>query len=130
MNEKTKKLFSLNLIKPTDELKKLISEHPDYPIVVLAGEYANGEDYRYMYCSSISFGLEEILDCETPFPSDVVFADRDDFEERLEEWLWDELGGFDNPNQITEEKFQEALKKEKEKYESFWKKVIAIYADN
>ena len=34
----TKKVFPLELTKSTEELKKLIAEHPDYPIVVLAGE--------------------------------------------------------------------------------------------
>lgn len=31
------KLFPLELAKNTDELKKLISENPELPIVVLAG---------------------------------------------------------------------------------------------
>ena len=49
------KLDRLYITKKTDELKKLIAEHPDYPIVVLAGDEANDGDYSWMYCSSISF---------------------------------------------------------------------------
>lgn len=124
------KMFPLNLTKSTEELKKLIEEHPDYPIVVLAGDEANSGDYSYMYCSSISFGTEEILDCETPYDSEIVCTDRDEFDERFEEWLWDELGGNDKPPKITEDEFQENLKAEKAKYEPYWKKVIAIWADN
>lgn len=41
----TKKVFPLELTKSTEELKKLIAEHPDYPIVVLAGECANSGDF-------------------------------------------------------------------------------------
>lgn len=125
------KIFPLELTKPTDELKKMIEQYPDYPIVVLAGEVANTGDYGWMFCSSISFEVEEILDCETPYNNDdIVCTDRDKFNEELEEWLWDELGGNDNPPKITEDEFQEALKQERARYEPYWKKVIAIYADN
>ena len=124
------KLFPLNLTKTTDELKKLIEEHPDYSIVVLTGENANSGDYVWMYCNSIYFGIEEILDCETPYESEIVCTDRDDFDERLEEWLWDELVGNEKQPRITEGEFQEKLKAEKAKYEPYWKKVIAIWADN
>ena len=37
-------LDHIKLSKSTEELKKLIAEHPDYPIVVLAGEEANNGD--------------------------------------------------------------------------------------
>lgn len=127
----TKKVFPLELTKSTEELKKLIAEHPDYPIVVLAGECANSGDFAWMYCASISFGIEEILDCETPYENEVVCTNRDEFTERLEEWLWDEMGGNDiPPSSITEEEFQKAMKEEQERYAPYWKKVIAIYADN
>lgn len=108
------------------ELRKLMAEHPDYPICVLAGENANCGDYGWEYCSDISFGLGEILDCDQPVNEDIVFSDRDDFNDRLEEWLWDVL----NQPDIKEEQFQKALKEEKAKYEPYWKKCIFIYADN
>lgn len=127
---KTRKLFPLNLTKTTDELKELIKEHPDYPIVVLAGESANSGDYTWMYCSSISFGVEEMLDCEVPYDRDFVCVDRDEFNEELEEWLWDELGCSDKQSKITEDEFQKKLKEEKVKYEPYWKKVISICAEN
>lgn len=125
------KIFPLELTKPTDELKKLIKQYPDYPIVVLVGEDAAVPEYRRTYCSSIQFEVAEILDCETPYDNDcIVCNDRNEFNENFKEWLWDELGGNDNPPKITEEEFQEALKQERARYEPYWKKVIAIYADN
>jgi len=125
------KIFPLELTKPTDELKKMIEQYPDYPIVVLAGEVANTGDYGWMFCSSISFEVEEILDCETPYNNDcIVCNDRNEFNENLKEWLWNELGGNDKRHQITEEEFQKIFAEEKAKYEPYWKKVIAIYADN
>lgn len=125
------KIFPLELTKPTDELKKMIEQYPDYPIVVLVGEDAAVPEYRRTYCSSIQFEVAEILDCETPYDNDcIVCNDRNEFNENFKEWLWDELGGNDNPPKITEEEFQEALKQERARYEPYWKKVIAIYADN
>lgn len=41
----TKKVFPLELTKSTEELKKLIAEHPDYPIVVLAGEWETAKTH-------------------------------------------------------------------------------------
>ena len=123
------KIFPLDLTESTDELKRLIKEHPNYPIVVLASEYANNGDYGWMYCSSISYGIEEILDCETPYDEgEIVCTDRNEFEERFADWLWYEMSD-DNPN-LTDEEVKAALDKELTSYEPYWKKVIAIRADN
>ena len=127
------KLFPLNLTKGTDELKRLIADHPDYPIVVLAGEEANGGDYNWMYCSYVKFAETEILDCECPYENEVVCTDREEFAERFEEWLWDEMcydDGSGDGVEPSEAEFQERLKVELAKFEPCWKKVIAIYASN
>jgi hypothetical protein len=127
------KPFSFELAKQTNELKKLIAEHPDYPIVVLAGDESNWGDYSWMYCSNISFSLCEILECEAPFETEFVCTDREDFEERFEEWLWDEMCHDDVAGdgvEPSEEEFQKRLKIELAKFEPYWTKVIAIYATN
>lgn len=116
------------ILADTSELKKLIAEHPDYPICVLASEDANCGDYNWMYCSDIRFEVGEVLDCDQPVNDEIIFNDRDDFEERLEEWLWDELTS--DGEEYTEEQFQKFLADEKAKYEPHWKDCIFIYADN
>ena len=116
------KTYSLS--KNTDELKKLIAENPDLPIVILADEESNCGDYRWTYCSKISFDISEILDCDYYDYDDVVFTDRD----RLEEKISDDLYGdyFDK----TKEEYEDAVKNEIKKLEPYWTKVIAIYASN
>lgn len=122
------KLFPLELAKNTDELKKLISENPDLPIVVLAGaESTDGE--QTTYCNDLRFYIHEILDCEVPY-TEYVETDRVNFEEEIAEWLWDEMGGNDKDSNLSETVFEDALKETKEKYEPYWKKVICIYANN
>ena len=122
------KLFPLDLTTNTDELKRLISENPDLPIVVIAGQDATDGE-QSMFCSDIKFWIEEILDCEVPY-MECVETDRVNFEENIEEWLWDEMGGNDKDSKLSEAVFEDALKETKAKYEPYWKKVIAIRADN
>ena len=126
-----KQIFPLDLAKSSDELKKLIAENPDLPIVVLAERYLCVDDYTYTYAPSVSFSVSELLDCETPWDSEIICTDRQDFEELLEDWLWDVETQYDNdgkPHEPSEEVFQELLAEAKAKFEPFWKKVIAIYA--
>lgn len=119
------KIFTnYTLTKESDELKKLILENPDLPIVVLVGEESYGGDYPWVFCSSISFGIDEILDCDYYDYDDTVFTDRDRLEEKIADDLYEEY------NNKTDEEYNEAVKRELEKYEPYWKKVIAIYATN
>lgn len=113
------------ILADTTELRKLILENPSYSIAVLGGETLNGGEYPWMYASDIRVELGEILNCDQPFNDEIVYSDRDMFNEQLEEWLWDRTRG-----ELEEEKFQKILAEEKEKYEPFWEKCILIYADN
>ena len=112
------------LFTKTDELRKLILENPDLPIVVLAGTDANIGEYGWMYCSNVSFGIDEILDYDITDYEDCIFTDRDYFEEYIIDSLADEYEGK------SDEEYDNAIKKEIEKYEPYWKNVIEIRADN
>ena len=114
--------LTYSLAKSTDELKKLIAEHPDYPICVLAGEEANGGDYCWMYCSDIRFEVGEILDTDYYDYNDEIIVDRDRLEEIIEDRLYDEYTDEEELNKAIEEKIAEL--------EPYWKKVICIYATN
>lgn len=124
------------ILADTTELKKLIAEHPDFPIAVLCGENCNCGDYTWMYASDIRFGVGELLDCVQPIDDCQIFHDKDCFYDQLEEWLWeymcDELcaDGMYDDREPSEEEFQKKLAEEKAKYEPHWKDCIFIYADN
>ena len=112
--------------KQTDELKQLISEHPDYPIVVLCNYEVCGDDfYNWWYAPDLRFSIGEILDCEQDVNDEKVYSDRDDFEEDLTNILADS-GDYD---ETTDEEFDAIVKAELAKYEPYWKKVIQIRAD-
>ena len=116
------KFTEYTLTKQTDELRKLILENPELPIVVLADEDSVCDYYGWTFCSSISFHIEEILDCDFYDYDDRVITDRD----RLEEIIADNLDG----EYLTDEAYEAAKKYELERLEPYWKKVIAIYATN
>ena len=118
------KFSEYGLSHKTDELKKLIAEHPDLPIVVLASDEANCGDWCWQYCFSVSFGLTEILDCDYTDNDDTVFTDREMLEEQISDDLYDEYCNKGH------EEYDAAVERRMAEFEPYWKKVIAIYASN
>ena len=113
-------------VKQTDELKKLIAEHPDYPIVVIVNnEVVDGDDYGWWYAPCLSFSIGEILDCEQDINDEKTYIDRDEFEEDIEYIVEDE----DEFINASSEVFDAEVKRRMKEYEPYWKKVIQIMAD-
>lgn len=110
----------------TDTLKQLIAENPDLPIVV-----AVSDDVKGYYASRISAYVSEILTAETPYGSNSIEDDREEFERQLDEWLYSnfkKVYGYD-AKLLTDKEYQEILKEELEKFEPYWIKAIVISAD-
>lgn len=123
------KLFPLDLTTNTNKLKEFINTHPDLPIVILVEEDADIVDgCCYTYRSNLHFYIDEILDCEVPY-MERVETDRIHFEENIEKWLWDNMGGNNINLTLSEELFQETLKEVKEEFEPYWKTAIVIMAN-
>ena len=118
------KIFPLDLTKSTTELKELIEQYPDYPIVVLAAEDAVSDDYSYTYCSDITFDIGTILDCEAICNKERVYSDKKDLIEDMRIYLEDEY------EDLSEEEFDKTVDNEVAKYDSYWKDVIVVYAGN
>ena len=116
------------LIHDATALRKLITENPDLPIVVLADEEANGGDWNWVYCASVDCNITEILDIKTPYDRDdgIVFDDKGDFEEAVADVLADRES-FKN---MSNTEFDEAVKREAAMYDGCWRKVIAVYVTN
>lgn len=113
-------------LNATDELRKLIIENPDLPMLVLAGADSNIGDWSWMTCSSVHCTIGEFLDCDQTVNDERVYTDRDDFEEDLEDHLYDpELH-----DGLTDEMWDHLVKDEVAEYDPFWKKCIIVYVDN
>ena len=117
------KLDSLNILKKTDELKKLIEEHPDYPIMVLCDPEVCADDYRHYVAPDMWFSVGEVLDCEQPVNEELVYTDRIEFEEDLSEYI-----ALQYDDDVPDKELDKILEAELKKYESYWKNVIFIRA--
>lgn len=110
-------------IKQSDKLKQLISEYPDYPIVVLCDSDIFSGDNMWVYATELSFTIGEILDCSQEINDEKVYSDRQEFEEDLTDILSDS----ENYDDLTDEEFDNLVKTKCAKYEPYWKKVIQIW---
>jgi hypothetical protein len=111
-----------NIIKDSTELRKLIAENPELPIVVMIGQEAASSDWYWTYCTDVRCGVGEVLDYECPWNDERIYDDREEFEEDL----WDYLSDFAD----TVPELEEEFKRSKEDYAQHWHKAIIIRADN
>jgi len=114
------------LLHSADELKQLIVENPDLPIVVFAGENANIGDYSYMSCSHVSVKKGEFLDCEQQIDDCKCYTDRDDFEEDVA----DVLAGEEQYRDLPYDEFNSIVERTVNEYDDFWKPCILLLVDN
>lgn len=113
-----------SLVHDSAELRKLMQEHPDLPIVVLADEESACPDWAWTYCSSVRCSIDKILDVHTPYDDERVFTDKDEFREVIEDYFVDAEPDYSGRT------LEEAVEAEFKKYEEYWRDVIAIYASN
>lgn len=114
----------LEISKSSNELKRLIAENPDLPIMVLCDNDLYCDYYSSTIAPSISFYLGEFLDCDQKVNEEHVYFDRDEFLEELSYKLED-LPEFED---LTQEEFDKAVEAEFDKYSSYWQKAIIINA--
>lgn len=114
------------LLTDATELRKLLLENPELPLLVFAGENCNSGDYCYMSCGVCNASIGEYLDCCQEVNEERCYTDRDDFEEDLGEQV------YDRPEAVnkTDEELEAIIKVEMAEYEPFWKPCIILYADN
>lgn len=115
---------SLKIETSTEELKKLISENPDLPIVVLASQdVCMGSDYYYTIAPNVSFGVQEYLD-HIDYDENII-DDRDYLRECISDFMADD----EEYENLSDAEFDLEVDKKMKEYEPYWKKAIFIYAD-
>lgn len=110
------------LLHSADDLRQLIIDHPDLPLIVFATEDANSGDYPYMSCSSVSAEVGEFLDCMQDVDDCYCFIDRDEFAEKIA----DSMSDFDG----SEQEFEVEVEHRAAEYEHYWKPCIIVYVGN
>ena len=120
-------MYKFDIVKDSTELRKMIAENPELPIVVMTSYEATTDEYYWTYCSAVHCEVGDILDCECPWAEGLVYSDHIDFEEALADYLSETVEGADK---MTDEEFDLILNEQKEIYSQYWHKAIIIKADN
>ncbi|MBR3229779.1 MAG: hypothetical protein IKF91_03020 [Bacilli bacterium] len=105
----------------TKNIKELIVNNPDLPIVVFVGCDASDRDYTYVTASNVTADIGEV--CNPPFDEPhTVFTDR----EELFDYLYENCSYFFDG---TDSELDDYINKKLDKYEPYWVKSIIIYVD-
>ena len=120
-------MYKFDIVKDSTELRKMIAENPDLPIVIMTSYEATTDEYYWTYCSAVHCEVGEVLDCECPWKEGLVYSDRIEFEEDLADYLSDTV---ENADKMSDEEFNCIVNIWKETFEQYWHKAIIIKADN
>lgn len=108
------------------ELKKLILENPELPLLFLASEEANSGNYGYELAIA-RFHKGICLDCPKNMPipnAEIIYTDKEDFECELRGWLYEKYFNLSN------DEFDAVISSRMEEYEPYWKECIIITVDS
>lgn len=116
--------------KSTDQLKKLIAEHPDYPIVVeVDSEIVADDSYNSWIAPDVHYYIGEILDCMQDINDERIFMDRDDFWEEVSYRIFECDNDFETKyGDISTEEYDRLVDEYVAQYDQYWKNVIVIRA--
>ena len=107
------------MLDATDELRKLILENPDLPLLISAGE-----DSRGFMCTYVNCRIGEFLDCEQEIDDERCYDDREEFTEALIDYYYDDC------IDMSDEEQDEFINKKLAEYEPYWTKCIILHVDN
>ena len=114
----------ITIVHSTDDLRNLIMQHPDMPLLIMAGENSNTGDYPYMVCTAVTAEAGEYLSCWQEFDEESIYTNREEFERVLTDCVGDSRV-FD-----TESEFDAAVQAELKKHDKYWKPCIILRVDN
>lgn len=128
------------LISSPAKFIKVISEHPDWPVIFMAGEDAYFDTaFLYNPCSDIRIEQGEVLDHELPssglFANMSFYTDREQFRGDMEEYLHDEWDdhGYDYSAERQEKYMadpEKAISDDIAEYDKYWRPCIIVKVDN
>lgn len=125
----------IGFLNKTDKLRELILKHPDWPIMVIAGENANPGDYDTMSCTEVSAHEGEVLATYDHLGNDEhIYTDRDIYRDDVDEYLsfnWDVVTGrSDDPNDCPDDEYEKILDDLCTKVDDKWRDCIIVKVDN
>ena len=104
-----------------EQVRKLLAEHPELPIVFRIYTETLCGEWRYEFMSSAYAEIGEILDCCQNVEEELIFIDREEFKERVEDNL---------PYGLTTDEMEAEITATLAEYEPYWKKCIIVTVGN
>ena len=105
------------------ELKQLIIENPDLPLIFFATDEANSGEYSSELADARAHkGI--VLNC-TGIQEDHIYTDEDDLESDISDMLFDEHG-----HDWSDEEYEAAITEKMKEYEPYWVNAIIITVDD
>ena len=111
------------LMHSGEQLRKLLLEYPELPVIVFANDSANSGDYACLSCMDISVEVGEFLDCQQEYNDCYCFTDRDEFRDEIAENVF--FG-----QEITDEELERETERIFAEYEPYWKPCIIMTVGN
>ena len=105
------------------ELKQLIIENPDLPLIFFATDEANSGEYSSELADARAHKAI-VLNC-TGIQEDHIYTDEDDLESDISDMLFDEHG-YD----WSDEEYETAIAEKMKEYEPYWVNAIIITVDD
>ena len=90
-------------LKDTSNLRQLILENPDLPLIILCGDEAWDGEHSYSSASASKGAIEELTLYENVY--DAVWMDREDYAEKLADDLCDD----EEYKDMTEEEYNNMI---------------------
>lgn len=114
-----------------NNLKKMIINNPDLPILTLVSEEATSPDYAYALASVKRSEIGEVLDIPRGLPlepptDDKIYTSRDELEYDLRDIVADE----EEYCCMSEEEFDSYIESRMNNYEEYWQPCIMLIVDS
>lgn len=110
------------LMQSGEQLRKLLLEYPDLPVIVFARDTGSDGNYDEMCCTNVSAEVGEFLDCQQEI-RDECFTSRDHFRDEVYDFV-------DFNSDLEEDELEEAVEEVLEEYEPYWKSCIILTVGN
>lgn len=106
-------------LEDTTELRKLIIDNPDLPLLIFCGEESWDGEHTYSSASASKGSIQELTLYENVY--DAVWMDREDYAEKLS----DDLAFEEEHKDITDEEYDKII--DQKVKETEFVKAIVIY---
>lgn len=119
------------IAEPSNELKEIIINNPDLPILTLVSNDATNPDYSYTLASVKRSEIGEVLDIPRGLPlepptNDKIYTSRGDLECDLRDIAADE----EEYCCMSEEEFDSYIESRMNDYEEYWQPCIMLIVDS